>query len=144
MKKHKRIEFTLIELLVVIAIIAILAGMLMPALGKAKGIAQGAACQSNLKQLGLGMINYSDTYDGWIPWCLAPSPSSARYFWVNALSESLGFPFPRAKWDFNGWTASATKEQRALFTCGPAETTGDYNSSTNPKGIEPLPNTSRS
>jgi len=59
--------FTLIELLVVIAIIAILAAILFPVFGRARENARRSSCQSNLKQLGLGMMQYTQDYDELLP-----------------------------------------------------------------------------
>ena len=64
---RQRRGFTLIELLVVIAIIALLMGILMPVLGKARKQARATTCLSGLKQIGLAATLYAQDYDWFIP-----------------------------------------------------------------------------
>ena len=90
-KKHC---FTLIELLVVIAIIAILAGMLMPALNKARERSRITSCKGNLKSLGMAQIFYMDEYNWCIMDCSAKIPdcagtSSSKSYWVDILLKYL-------------------------------------------------------
>jgi prepilin-type processing-associated H-X9-DG protein/prepilin-type N-terminal cleavage/methylation domain-containing protein len=67
MSSSRRVAFTLIELLTVIAIISILAAMLMPTFARAREMARRASCASNMKQLGLGFLQYTQDYDERLP-----------------------------------------------------------------------------
>jgi prepilin-type N-terminal cleavage/methylation domain-containing protein/prepilin-type processing-associated H-X9-DG protein len=80
--------FTLVELLVVIAIIALLAALLLPALGGAKVKAREASCLSNLRQIGLGMRMYADEHEGWLPTTTHGNPTNAS--WIYTLAPFLG------------------------------------------------------
>jgi prepilin-type N-terminal cleavage/methylation domain-containing protein/prepilin-type processing-associated H-X9-DG protein len=75
-----RAAFTLIELLVVIAIIAILASILFPVFARARENARRASCQSNLKQIGLGILQYTQDYDETLPYSNMGASSQASAF----------------------------------------------------------------
>ncbi|OQA80755.1 MAG: Type II secretion system protein G precursor [Lentisphaerae bacterium ADurb.Bin242] len=96
-------HFTLIELLIVIVIITILAGMLLPALNKARETARASACTSNLKQIGTAFNMYFNDNRDFGPPILYLNAKNAAQTWAVKLMQYLGIPTAEAVVD--GYTA---------------------------------------
>jgi prepilin-type N-terminal cleavage/methylation domain-containing protein/prepilin-type processing-associated H-X9-DG protein len=114
--KGAKSAFTLIELLVVIAIIAILAAILFPVFARARENARRASCMSNLKQIGLGIMQYTQDYDEkmpsnyiklgasvyrWWPDLLQPYVKSYQLFVCPSDTDPLSYPYNRGAGDPN-------------------------------------------
>lgn len=83
--KRQRQGFTLIELLVVIAIILILAAILFPVFARARENARRASCMSNVKQIALGAMMYTQDYDERLPFAYDPANTTATAFWFQQI-----------------------------------------------------------
>jgi prepilin-type N-terminal cleavage/methylation domain-containing protein len=137
---RRRSGFTLIELLVVIAIIAILAAILFPVFARAREKARQASCQSNEKQMALGIIMYASDYDGCFPmnwngpggcadgydwmevtqpytknWQIFMCPSYTTNIWGQTSPEGLPISTPNCG-RFRSWggATGATQSTRAV------------------------------
>lgn len=110
---RRRVGFTLIELLVVIAIIAILIALLLPAVQQAREAARRTQCRNNLKQIGLALHNYLDTFNVFPPgYVYAPNGAYQGFSWLTMLLPQ----FDQAPLYNNMGTFMSTGSQAAAST----------------------------
>ncbi|TWT60596.1 DUF1559 domain-containing protein [Rubinisphaera italica] len=106
-QKQKILGFTLIELLVVIAIIAILVALLLPAVQQAREAARRSSCKNNMKQLGLALHNYHDTFNTFPPASIRTPTANGISHWSTSMigwqARILGFMEQSALYDMIDW-----------------------------------------
>lgn len=107
MKRPSTAGFTLIELLVVVSIIAILAAMLLPAIGLVRGAARKLSCQSNLRQLHVGLQVYAGDNDGRMMWVI--NHGAGGVIWGTMLAEAMDLPNPDQPF--------TSRSQMGIFNC---------------------------
>ncbi|HAL45671.1 MAG: hypothetical protein A2Y12_19335 [Planctomycetes bacterium GWF2_42_9] len=110
-EKCKR-GFTLVELLVVISIIAMLLAVLMPALSKAKRIAQGTVCAAHMRGVGMGMLAYVTEFQYFPASYLYPSNANGGY---SILNQDPSHPYGYLHWSW--YLFSSGKVDAKLFSC---------------------------
>jgi prepilin-type processing-associated H-X9-DG protein/prepilin-type N-terminal cleavage/methylation domain-containing protein len=113
-------RFTLIELLVVIAIIAILASMLLPALGKAKAQARKIQCTNNLKQVGVGLVLYAGDYTYYPPAKFKDGEGYNEHWWLHKVRPYLG-----STANPTGWTDTYELMREGALFCPDTEIGGN-------------------
>ncbi len=157
-KGTTRKAFTLIELLVVIAIIALLAAILFPVFARARENARKSSCLNNMKQLGIGALQYIQDYDERYPWAMYDLPTTdasyntpdnplgvqqkRRIGWQHLLvpyaKSGQIFKCPSASWGQNQGTGNDNTQQVGMHYYINREVSGAYNGATNSRNASDL------